>query len=60
MLTEVSQHAYVVKLFGQPWGPKHASQQLAQASILNLSPEHQSIAEIAVVERDSGKEILFE
>lgn len=59
MLTEVPQQYYTVKVFGQPWGPKHPTYQLAEASLHHLPPEQRQIAEIVPIERDSGKEILF-
>ena len=59
MLTEVNQVAYIVRVFGQPVGPKYPTPQLAEAALLHLSPEHQAIAEIVPVQRDSGKELLL-
>jgi len=59
MLTEVGQTAFIVKVFGTPVGPKYPTAQLAEAALLNLPPEHQSIAEIVPVQRDSGKELLL-
>lgn len=59
MLAEVPQYAYVVKVFGQAWGPKHATPQLAEATIKNLPPAQQEIAEVAMVDRDTGKELLL-
>jgi hypothetical protein len=59
MLTEISQVSYIVKVLGQPVGPKYPTAQLAEAALLNLSPEHQAIAEIVPVQRDTGKELLL-
>lgn len=59
MLTEVNQVAYIVRVNGQPIGPKYPSVHLAEAAILRLEPEHQVIAEIVAVQRDSGRELLL-
>lgn len=58
MLTEVNEVAYVVRVFGQPVGPKYPTARLAEAAMLQLSPEHQAIAEIVPVQRESGKQLL--
>ena len=58
MLTEINEVAYVVYVFGAPVGPKYPTVHLAEAAMLNLSPEHQAIAEIVPVQRDSGKQLL--
>jgi hypothetical protein len=58
-ITEGSPTAYVVKVFGQVWGQKHATQQLAEAAIMMLPQAHQEIAEIVAVQRDTGKELLL-
>lgn len=59
MLTEVNEVVYMVRVNGAPVGPKYPTAQLAEAALLNLPPEHQSIAEIVPVQRDSGKELLL-
>lgn len=58
MLTEVNEVAYAVYVFGQPYGPKYPTAQLAEAAILNLPPAQQTIAEIVPIQRDSGKQLL--
>ena len=37
MLTEVNEVAYIVRVFGQPVGPKYPTAQLAEAALLHLS-----------------------
>jgi hypothetical protein len=58
-ITEGSPTAYVIKIFGAPWGQKHATQQLAEAAIMLLPAAQQEIAEIVAVQRDTGKELLL-
>lgn len=58
-ITEGSPTAYIIRIFGAPWGQTHATQQLAEAAIMSLPPAQQSIAEIVAVQRDTGKELLL-
>ena len=56
---QVTGTAYEVKVRGASRG-SYTSRRLAEMAIYNLSPEDRILAEVVLLEANTGKQVLFE